>query len=319
MVRPQVRKLANPHKRRVVRARKRNATVKRRRKMSPKQIRIFGTKAQKAALKRSRTIKKVRRPVKVSRKRARKNPSLLITLGQAMNPHKKKGRTSMAKTKRRTRRVASKRRRVSMNRRRVHRRRRTNPVARKVRRRRARRSNPKVVVRYRARKNRARRTRHISRRNPSLFGSSITSRAGLEIVGGALAGVVAAKFIPTLIPTSILGSLGGSNIGKVLITGVSAVAAGWAAGKFIGRGFGDSVLLGGLMQTASVALNGFLPSVYSNLGIGLGDLTPGSYVVPQNPITAGMMRPALPPAGNPAGGQARVQMNGLARAFGSAY
>jgi hypothetical protein len=143
-----------------------------------------------------------------------------------------------------------------------------------------------------------------------LFGHSITSKGGLTLIGGGIAGVVAAKFIPTLLPISMLGSLGASNIGRTVITGVSAVIAGWAAGK-VNREFGEGVLFGGLMQTASVAFNAFLPSLYSSLGIGLGDLMPGQFVVPQNPIRAAI--PPPPPA------NARVTMNGLARAYGAAY
>lgn len=132
----------------------------------------------------------------------------------------------------------------------------------------------------------------------------------MTLIGGGIAGVVAAKFIPTMLPPSMVGMLGGSQIGRVLITGGSALLAGWAASKFVGAEFGDGVLFGGLMQTASVALNTFLPSIYQQLGIGLGDLMPGQFAVPQNPIRAGI--PA-PPA------NARVTMNGLARAYGAAF
>jgi hypothetical protein len=70
-----------------------------------------------------------------------------------------------------------------------------------------------------------------------------------------------------------------------------------------------------------VGLNAFLPSVYSSLGIGLGDLLPGSFAVPQNPIRAGMQqrRIAAPAPAAAQGGQARVTMSGLARAYGSAF
>jgi len=72
------------------------------------------------------------------------------------------------------------------------------------------------------------------------------------------------------------------------------------------------------MQTASVALNAFLPSIYQQLGIGLGDLLPGQFAVPQNPIRAAIPPPA-PPVQPASGGQARVTMNGLARAYGNAF
>jgi len=156
--------------------------------------------------------------------------------------------------------------------------------------------------------------RHHSK-NPSLFGQSITSKGGLMILGGALTGVVVSKFAPTLLPSSLTGSLGTSSFGPTILTGAAALAAGFIAGKW-DKGFGDAVLLGGLLQTVSVGLNAFLPSVYSQLGIGLGDLLPGQFAVPQNPIRAGIAPPMPAPT---AGGQARVTMNGLARAYGNAF
>lgn len=209
--------------------------------------------------------------------------------------------------RRRTRRVAYRRRRraVAVNPRR--RRRRVNTHRRRTRR------NPVVVVtRRRRRVNRRRSSGGRRRRNPiGLFGGSLTSKRTMTLIGGGITGVVAAKFIPTMLPVGMLGSLGSSQIGRVVVTGGSAVLAGWAAGKFVGSDFGDGVLFGGLMQTASVALNSFLPGIYSQLGIGLGDLMSGSFPVPQNPIRA-----AIPP---PAPVNARIPMSGLARAYGSAY
>ena len=221
----------------------------------------------------------------------------------------------------------------------THRRRRRTSNARRVtvhhrRRRRARASNPRhyrrrrrnptrivVVGRRRNRRHYSRRrnTRHYSRRrhnrrrrNPTLMGQSITSKGGLKLIGGGVVGVTAAKFIPSLIPASLTMGIASSGIGRVLITGISAVLAGWAAGK-MDREFGEGVLFGGLMQTASVALNAFVPGLtIGGVPIGLSDLMPGSFVVPQNPIRA-----AIPPPAPPA--NARVTMNGLARAFGTAY
>jgi hypothetical protein len=317
MIRTRIRKLSNPRR---VKVKRHN--MKKRRKMSPKQIRIFGTKRQKAALKAA--SKRKRNPKRVSRVRVhrapvkrrtkRSNPALIVTLG-AMNPHRKR-RKPVAKAKSNTRR---RRRHHVTNRRRT---RRSNPKRVYVRRRhrnavhhrRRRRSNPKVVVRYRTRRHN-RKHYNRRRRNPTLFGSSLTSKEGLMIIGGGLAGVAATKFIPALLPTSITSGIASSNLGKTVLTGVTAVAAGWLAGKW-DKGFGNGVLFGGLMQTASVALNSFLPSVYQQLGLSLGDFLPGQFSVPQNPIRAGI---APPPAAAPAGGQARINMNGLARAYGSAY
>jgi hypothetical protein len=159
------------------------------------------------------------------------------------------------------------------------------------------------------------------RRNPvDLFGSPLFGKDSLELLGGGLIGVTAAKFIPTLLPASLTGGIASSNIGRVVLTGVSAVVGGWAGSK-VSPKFGQGVLFGGMMQTLSVALNAFLPSVYSQLNPQLGDLMNGGFTVPQNPLRApypGALPPP-PPAAAPAGSQARMTMNGLARAYGSAF
>jgi hypothetical protein len=323
----------------------------RKRKMSPKQVKFFGTKRQRVALKaKNKSKRNVERgfynatgfhPLRRSRdydpdrsgddygaktdgrgfKKKKSNPSLVVTLGPVMNPHK---RSSMPATKRKTnkkRSVASNRRRVAKNAHRPRTKRRTRTITKTVVRyrtkpnkRRKRSRNPRTVV-VMKRNTRRRRTA----RNPSLFGSSLTSKQGLMILGGGFTGLVAAKFIPTLLPTSMTGSLGASGGGRFVLTLGSAIAAAWAAGKFATPAFADGVLFGGLIQAGSVALNAFLPGVYSSLGIGLGDLLPGSFTVPQNPIRAGMAPAALPAPKGASGGQARVTMNGLARAYGNAF
>ena len=309
---------ANPRR---VKRKKRNAKRHTKRRMSPKQIKIFGTKNQKAALKRSQSAKRAARtraknPRKVkrySKRRARRstNPApVILTLG-AMNPRKTKRRkNTVAATKkhkkRRAKATTKRRRRVASNPKRHYTRRRRTAKRHNKRR------NPTRVVYVKKRTNRRR------RKNPNLFGHSITSKDTLKLVGGGLLGVAAAKFIPTVLPTSSLGSLATSSIGRTVITGVSAVAAGWLVAKFDAE-LGSGVLFGGLMQTASVAMNAFLPS-FTVGGVpialsGMGDLLPGQYAVPQNPIRAAIPPPAppVPPPG------ARITMNGLSRAYGVAY
>jgi len=190
----------------------------------------------------------------------------------------------------------AKRRRKSNPRRRVAARRRNTAV--------------RVVTRHR-RRGSARRTIH-RRRNPgmpSFFGGVGARGLGTTIAGGLL-GVAAAKLIPGLIPANLLPISGGWM--KVVVTGVSAWAAGTAATKFVGAAFGGAVMFGGLMQTGSQALNLLLPN-FTVGGVplalsGLGELMPGSFPVPQNPLRL----PAPVPT------QARVTMNGLARSFGVA-
>lgn len=298
-VRIRVRKLAsNPHRR----VRRRN------RRMSAKQIKYFGSKRQKAALRAARHRKaRASAPVKVRVRRPRAptvNPALVLTLG-ATNPRR---RSSVAKHRKRNRRhyrarnarghfVRVRRRRVrASNPRRHYRRRRHNPA--------------RVVVRYRTRHHRRRNRRYARRSNPALFGGALTGRRTLTLVGGGLLGVAAAKFIPTIGPISSLA--GGSNVMRVVVTGASAFVAGWAAGK-LDATLGDAVLFGGLMQTGSVALNALLPGFRIGgipLGLsGMAELMPGQFPVPQNPL----MLPPAPPT------QARITANGLARAYGTAY
>lgn len=149
-----------------------------------------------------------------------------------------------------------------------------------------------------------------------LFGAPLFGKDSLELVGGGLVGVAAAKFIPTLLPGALTGGIASSTIGKTVISGISAVVGGWAGSK-ISPKFGQGMLFGGMMQTLSIALNAFLPSVYGQLApySSLGDLMNGGFTVPQNPLRL----PPPPPAALPVGSQARVTMNGLARAYGSAF
>jgi hypothetical protein len=148
-----------------------------------------------------------------------------------------------------------------------------------------------------------------------VFGQKVGGLGSFEVILGGLLGVTAAKIIPTFLPASLSSS---SPFVKILITGASAYVAAMVAGKVMpGKShFGDAVFFGGLMQTGSIALNAFLPSIGGSIGLsgwGMGDLVSGtSFTVPQNPL-----KYIAPPA--PAPTQARMSMNGLARAYGSAF
>lgn len=134
------------------------------------------------------------------------------------------------------------------------------------------------------------------------------------MIGGGLVGVAAAKLLPRTLGSTFSGITGGmGQYGGLVLTGVSAWAAGWAASKFVSPTFGSAVLFGGLMQLGSVALNMFLPS-FAVGGVplalnGMGEFVPGQFSVPQNPLR-------LPAAPAPT---ARVEMNGLTRAYGRAF
>ena len=310
--------------------RKRKRTA---RKMSPKQIKIFGTKRQKAALKAKRTRKNAAKPVRVKRRASVKRSSnpLVLHLRPMERSNPKRSKAAMAKPRKRRTMKNKRRRVVSVTRRRT--RRASNPRRSNRRRavahyrprrrnthhrRRTRRNGPttRVVVMAPRRANR----RGGRRRNPNLFGSSLGSKNTLMILGGGLIGVAAVKFIPTLIPANITSGLGTSMFGPFLISGLSAFAAWWLASK-VNAPFGEGVLFGGLMQTASVALNAFLPNLtIGGVPIALGDLVPGRFVVPQNPLRQGggggmLAAPshAMAPAGS------KVTASGLGRAYPSAY
>lgn len=147
------------------------------------------------------------------------------------------------------------------------------------------------------------------------------------MIGGGFVGLIGAKFLPTLIPASMAGSFMSSNIGRVVVTGVAGYATAIVAGKIGGERFGDAALFGAIIQTASVALNAFLPSLYAQLGIGLGrvgDLVPGAnFSVPQNPLLANQKMRAMLPAGAPASTMSptgSVMVNsGMGRAYPASY
>jgi len=178
-------------------------------------------------------------------------------------------------------------------------------VARKVTRRRRR--NPVAVAPVRRRRNSRRVTRrHVARRrrngsmrrrNPALFGRS-GGKDLLYMIGGGLLGVAATKYLPTLLPSSITAGLGGGPIMSVLLTGAGAFAASFLASK-VDKTLGEAVLFGGLMQTGSAALTAFAPpSIADRLALsGVGDIIPGNYVVPQNPIRSAVVQMPAPSSG----------------------
>lgn len=328
MVTVKVRKIANPRHRP--------------RKMSAKQIRIFGTKRQKAALKAHRNRTKLNPPKRSSNARKanprKRNTALVVTLGSALNPRKNKRRNTVAATAKKSNR---RRRRYNVH----HRRRNTRAVARNPRHR-NRTAPARATNRRRRRYNTRHHRRNMSRKNPKiivmkpnrrhrrrnplnteLFGNPLFGKNSLELVGGGILGLVAAKFIPTLFPASITGGVASSSIGRVVISGISAVVGAWAGSK-VSPLIGQGMLFGGMIQTMSIALNAFLPNVYSQLNPTLGrlgrfgDLTPGAFTIPQNPILLGRGTATLPPAAaqvGSGGGQVRMTTNGLGRAYGTAY
>jgi hypothetical protein len=287
-----VRRVANPRGRRRFRA------------LRNKKGRFV--KLSRATKKRTNTKRRVAR--------RRVNP-VLIELS-ALNPRKRRTRKSMATKRkyRRTRKTSAnprrrrritnaaprrRRRRVSVAPVRRRRRRRTNPVSaapvrrrrRYTRRRRVTNAGGRRVRHYRRRRMNGRR-----RRNP-MFGQSGAKNYAV-MIGGGLVGVAAAKYIPTLIPSSITASLGTSPIMAIVVAGAGAFAAGYLAKRFVGSDFGDAVLFGGLMQTGSLILSAFAPAPLNTaLALsGLGDIMPGWFAVPQNSVTNRQQVAVMPSA-----------------------
>lgn len=237
------------------------------------------------------------------RPRAKRSNPILLEFG-ALNPfrgHSTKRRKSVARKRTRKYRKSSNPRRRRATARRVYRRRRATNTRRVYRRRR---HNPVAVMPVRRRRRYGRRSNRRSNRrmnyrrrrhNPQLFGKS-GMKDMLLMVGGGLVGVAATKYLPTLIPASMLTSLGSSSLVSVAVTGAGAFVAGWLAGK-ISKEFGEAVLFGGLMQAGSALLNAFAPpSVSGALALsGVGDIVPtGMFPVPNNQFRSYV--PPAPPA-----------------------
>lgn len=251
------------------------------------------------------------------RKRARRrNTGLVVTLGPASglaaNP-RRRGRRNMARRYRRrsVRRDNRRRRARRSNRRRYYvRHRRMNRRRDNRGRYRRRRSNRRYSTRHRRYRNRRYARR---RRNPGIMGHPLGSKTALKLIGGGLLGVAAVKFIPRFLPTGLIPG-GGSPFMTVIVTGASAILAGWLIGK-IDPDLGHGATFGGLMVAGSQAINAIAPGL-AIAGVpigGLGDLMPGAFSVPQNPLR-------LPPPPQPAGGGgARVTVSGLGRAYGPAF
>lgn len=323
-----IQRLANP---------RRKAAKPKRRKLSDKQIAIFGTKRQKAALARRRKVKRAKpasksasgkrkrvmararnprmakrrtkRTTSISSKRksvsrsakrrtrTRQNPALVVTLG-AINPHERKN-SNMARKRKKS--STAKRRKVSV-------------------RRRSRRPAMVANPRHRYAAPRRRKVRRYSRRRNSstVYGTSILSTNGLKMIGGGLLGVAGVKLVGRFIPAQF--RIGG-GLGDAVITGAIAVGLGSLTSRFASPVVGNAVTFGGLMYAGSLLLNSFAP----NLRImdipltlnGMGTWAPARFPVPQNPIMAGQMAVAAP--ANAASPTARVALSGHARGFGNAF
>lgn len=245
-----------------------------RRKLSAKQIKFFGTPAQKAALKRSRHSKrskpnkgapfsrKTRRAKAKSHRsrtspRKRSNPGDILSLAllPAGNPGRKKRSKSMAAPRKRRR-----------NRARTSQRRNT--------RRRAARKNPGTRMHRRRNSHRTTHRRRTTRRNPGSGG--VNMKSGMMIGAGAIGGFVTTKLITQTI-------LGAKNTGPTGYFGNLMATAGLAfiAHKLNAKNLSLGILIGGVLQVAVRAV--FDNTSLGQLGtsFGMGDYQMQNFVTPQ--------------------------------------
>lgn len=189
-----------------------------------------------------------------------------------------------------------------MAKRRGRRRHRRNPTTVTVRR------NRRHTYRARARSHR-RRNSSVRRRNPVLFGHNMGTTQLAKTTLSVLVGVTIAKLVPPMLPAALTAS----PAMRVIATGVTAFIAGMLGNK-MGPEVGSGVLLGGMAQTASQALNAFVPSIGAQIGLsggrGMGMLVPGGFPIPQNPVNAAALAPM--PAMVPAKGVNGWQGRGIA-------
>lgn len=129
----------------------------------------------------------------------------------------------------------------------------------------------------RRRANSRRRHTRRARRNPSFSGISSQLQTGI----GVLLGVTATKLVTGMVPASLTGT----PIMRLLASAAATVVINMGAKRFA-PSLAQGMLYGGMAQTAAIALNAFVPSVGGRLvPAGLGDLIPGNFVVPQNPVS----------------------------------
>lgn len=289
-----IKRLANP------RHVKRNAKAKR--KLSPKQIRIFGTKAQKDALKRKRTI------ARAGSSRRKVNPAHVLTLGilNPNSPERSKRKTTKGKNKSMAtkkqlaalRKARAAKKRSSHSTRNPRRHRRAVMHASNPRRRASKRRNSTKIYVLPRKHNRRHNGR---RRNPDVFGLK-GMQAGKAILAG-LVGVYATKTITPMVATAV-PQVGSSPIFSAILSAVIA----WGGGALItkwDKTIGEGFMFGGFMQAGSQLLNLVVPSNPISLS-GLGDwvsISPTGFPVPSNDIMRAMLArqgAALPPPSAPA-------------------
>lgn len=298
------------------------SSKKKKRKLSPKQIAIFGTARQKAALRASRSRKRnagiysVRKfkkaagkipGTKTNRLKGYKGPNkklwgtkgrlkahrarkanvgeiVSISLAGLRNPGKRKG-VKMAKRLKNTKAAKAARRRYRMGAKK-------NPGVTK-RRRRTTHTHRNAPRRTSRRRNSAVVIRRINRgrRRNAGMGSMLSGVVGKSV--GVIAGALGARYLPQLV-------LGGNNTGVIGYVGnlVSAFALGYVGKKAVSPDFGTSVMAGGIASTILRVLNDttsfgtYINTALSGAGrggdIGLGIIQNSSFSIPQVAVPGSM-------------------------------
>lgn len=296
---------------------------RRKRKLSVKQIRIFGTKRQKAALKAKRrptsshkhrsaaSASNPKRKASVKRKRAsakRRNPVTKVVYRTKYKTRTRK--VYVEKPRRKVKAKANRKRRSKknpflmtlspvMSNPHKKRKRRNKTVAKPKRRvsakRSAKRKNP-------TRRRSVKRSSHRPRGSRNPFGHSTMDIGKLGF--GVIVGVTGSKLIPRNYPASMTGTPTMSIVSTALTAGVLA----WLANRFARGPIALGVLAGGAAQVINVAVNAFAPPSVSQYG--LGDFVPGGFPLPQGPVRLPI---AAAPMQTPSGSQVNVG------AFGTAW
>ena len=318
-----VRVVGNPPRRR------RKARAKRH-NLSAKQIKYFGTPAQKAALKRSRAAKRSNASRKATtvrhkrhtRRRAAKRRNigeiLSLTLGnpprkarkaRRKNAARKTKGATMAATKRRRRRRAA-------NPGGTRRRRRTNKATTHHRRRRTYRMNAGPMRRRRTHHRRTNR-RHNRRRNPGMGGLGAEIMDTLWMIGGAVGTQMLTQAVLQGNNVSWMGYAGNLVAGFALSFGVGKALKMPAAGK--------AIFKGAILQVVLRVLRDQTPFGQFTSSIGMGDYLASNWVTPQryvDPLGGAQIQiPAgwgAPPPAATKGGGAKGGVSGVTD-FGSLY
>lgn len=232
----------------------------RRRKLTPKQVKFFGTARQRAALKRKRRRVTAAASAKVHTRAPRRpavkeNPGEILSI--VLNPSKgKKESSEMAHTKKRT---APKTRRAATHKRNAG----ASMASHQPRRRHRRQRNPAVRSHRRP----------MRKRNPSTpkVGGLITN--ALWIIAGAVGSKLITQAVLGAKNTGVFGYGGNALVTGLLGLGVSKGLRSESAG--------NAVIAGGVVQIVLRALTDFTPFGKYTSQLGLGDYLASNFVVPQ--------------------------------------